>query len=82
MSKRKAMVSGSGVDLLTGSGEVRALMRARDWDGTPLGSTARWPSTLRAVVWRHADLPFRDVDGLGARTHIPLHDAYLPTVGG
>jgi signal transduction histidine kinase len=81
MSKRKAMVSGSGVDLLTGSGEVRALMRARDWDGTPLGSTARWPSTLRAVVGVMLTSRFAMWMAWGPELTFLCNDAYLPTVG-
>ena len=82
MSDRDRTLSGSGVDLLAGSGEVRALMRARDWDATPLGSPGRWPSTLRAVIRVMLTLSFRDVDGLGAGGDVPFcNDAYLPTVG-
>ena len=81
MSKRKTMVSGSGVDLLTGSGEVRALMRARDWDATPLGSPARWPSTLRAVVGVMLTSRFAMWMAWGPELTFLCNDAYLPTVG-
>ena len=81
MSKRETMVSGSGVDLLTGSGEVRALMRARDWDATPLGSPARWPSTLRAVVGVMLTSRFAMWMAWGPELTFLCNDAYLPTVG-
>jgi PAS domain S-box-containing protein len=31
-------------------GAIAALIRARDWRGTPLGPLARWPERLRALV--------------------------------
>ena len=39
-----------GPPLLRGPGEVRALMRACDWQNTPLGPPETWPASLRAVV--------------------------------
>ena len=81
MSKREAMVSHSGVDLLAGSGEVRALMRSRDWDATPLGSPARWPSTLRAVVGVMLTSRFAMWMAWGPELTFLCNDAYLPTVG-
>ena len=81
MSDRDTMVSGSGVDLLAGSGEVRALMRARDWDATPLGSPARWPSTLRAVVGVMLTSRFAMWMAWGPELTFLCNDAYLPTVG-
>ncbi len=40
----------SGPDFLGGGGEVGALMRARDWSASPLGSPAAWPPELRTLV--------------------------------
>jgi PAS domain S-box-containing protein len=37
-------------DFLAGGGEAGALMRARDWSRTPLGSPANWPQSLRTSV--------------------------------
>jgi signal transduction histidine kinase len=75
------MLSGSGVDLLAGSGEVRALMRARDWDATALGSPARWPSTLRAVIGVMLTSRFAMWMAWGPELTFLCNDAYLPTVG-
>jgi hypothetical protein len=36
--------------LFQGPGEVRALMRARDWAATPVGPIETWPQSLRATV--------------------------------
>ena len=82
MSDRDAIVSGSGVDLLAGSSEVRALMRARDWDATPLGSPIGWPSTLRAVVGVvMLTSRFAMWMAWGPELTFLCNDAYLPTVG-
>src|SRR5271169_4483560 len=81
MSRRETMVSGSGVDLLAGPGEVRALMRTRDWDATPLGSPVRWPSTLRAVVGVMLTSRFAMWMAWGRELTFLCNDAYLPTVG-
>jgi signal transduction histidine kinase len=81
MSRRETMVSGSGVDLLAGPGEVRALMRTRDWDATPLGSPVRWPSTLRAVVGVMLTSRFAMWMAWGPELTFLCNDAYLPTVG-
>jgi hypothetical protein len=81
MSDPYTIVSGSGVDLLAGSGEVRALMRARDWEATPLGSPARWPSTLRAVIGVMLTSRFAMWMAWGPELTFLCNDAYLPTVG-
>src|SRR6476620_8228208 len=41
------MVSSAFLD---GGGEMGALMRAKDWTRTPLGSIAEWPQSLRTTV--------------------------------
>ena len=40
----------SRISFLAGGGEMGALMRAHDWQATPLGDPATWPSTLKTVV--------------------------------
>ncbi len=35
---------------LAGGGELGALMRAKDWSGSPLGPPAIWPRSLKTVV--------------------------------
>ncbi|MDX6750666.1 PAS domain S-box protein [Geminicoccaceae bacterium 1502E] len=37
-------------DFLAGGGEMGALMRARDWRGSPLGPPSGWPQSLRTAV--------------------------------
>ena len=36
--------------VLSSGGEVGALMRAKDWSKTPLGSVSSWPQSLRTAV--------------------------------
>jgi PAS domain S-box-containing protein len=47
------MASGAikpGADFLAGGGELGALMRGFDWQGTPLGPPSNWPQSLRMAV--------------------------------
>lgn len=47
------MASGAmkpGPDFLAGGGELGALMRGFDWQGTPLGPPSSWPQSLRMAV--------------------------------
>jgi hypothetical protein len=38
------------VSLLSGSGELGAMMRRHDWTASPLGEPAAWPPSLRSTV--------------------------------
>ena len=57
------------------------MMRAQDWDATPLGSPARWPSTLRAVIGVMLTSRFAMWLAWGPELTFLCNDAYLPTVG-
>jgi signal transduction histidine kinase len=46
----RSAVAAATPDFLSGGGELGALMRARDWSETSLGSPDRWPQSLRTVV--------------------------------
>jgi hypothetical protein len=37
-------------NFLDGGGEMGALMRAHDWENTPLGAPQNWPQSLRSAV--------------------------------
>jgi len=54
---------------LSGGGEVGALMRAKDWSTSPLGSPTTWPQSLRSVV------------GLLLNTKFPMFVAWGPELG-
>ena len=56
-------------------------MRARDWDATPLGSPARRPSSLRAVIGVVRTSRFVMWMAWGPELTFLCNDAYLPTVG-
>ena len=45
-----ATAQANPVSFLAGGGEMGALMRAKDWAKTPLGSRTAWPQSLRTVV--------------------------------
>jgi signal transduction histidine kinase/DNA-binding response OmpR family regulator len=38
------------LNFLAGGGEMGALIRAHDWEATPLGSPAEWPQSLKTAV--------------------------------
>ena len=40
----------AGPGVLAGGGEMAALIRAKDWSGTPLGPVEHWPQSLRTTV--------------------------------
>ena len=70
-----------GPPLLRGPGEVRALMRACDWQNTPLGPPETWPASLRAVVRVMLTSRFAMWMAWGQNLTFLCNDAYLPTVG-
>jgi len=70
-----------GPPLLRGPGEVRALMRACDWEATPLGPPDGWPASLRAVVRVMLTSRFAMWMAWGPDLTFLCNDAYLPTVG-
>jgi PAS domain S-box-containing protein len=37
-------------DFLSNGGELGALMRAKDWSGTPLGAPEHWPTLLKSTI--------------------------------
>ncbi len=68
-------------DLLSGEGDVRALMRACDWSATPLGPPDTWTQSLRAVVRVMLTSRFAMWMAWGPELTFLCNDAYLPTVG-
>jgi len=53
-SSRNALPSpppaAANTDFLQGGGELGALIRAKDWSQTPIGSPETWPQSLRTTV--------------------------------
>ena len=68
-------------EAIAGDGEVRALMRARDWTATPVGSPDAWPQSLRAIVRVMLTSRFAMWMAWGSDLTFFCNDAYLPTVG-
>ncbi len=42
--------TGAGAAFLQGGGELGALIRAKDWSGTPLGPSETWPQSLKTTL--------------------------------
>jgi hypothetical protein len=68
-------------DLFTGSGEMKALMRAKAWAETPLGSPDTWPQSLKTVVQILLSSRFAMWMGWGRDLTFFYNDAYRPTLG-
>ncbi len=66
---------------LVGGGEVKALMRARDWTATPVGPPEVWPQSLRTIVRVMLTSRFAMWMAWGRDLTFFCNDAYLPTVG-
>ena len=66
---------------LVGGGEMRTLVRALDWEATPLGSRDRWPDRLRTAVdmCLSSDLPV--CLSWGSELVCIYNDAYRPMLG-
>ncbi|HSU14820.1 PAS domain S-box protein [Longimicrobium sp.] len=61
-----------------GGGETGALIRARDWSGTPLGPVEAWPPGLRTAVDIMLGCP-QPTSVIWGPGHVQLYnDAYLP----
>jgi PAS domain S-box-containing protein len=70
-----------GVDVLSGGGEMDALLREHDWSQSPLGPPERWSPSLRMATrlmlhTRHPVCIF-----WGPAAAVLYNDAYLPSLG-
>jgi PAS domain S-box-containing protein len=74
--------SGLGVTaVLSGGGEMGALMRATDWSTTPLGPVEEWPQSLRTAVSILLDSRFGMYIAWGPRYAQIYNDGYRPILG-
>ncbi len=71
----------SGDGLFSGSGEMAALMRARDWSATPLGPPSGWDRGLRTVIRIMLTSRYAMWMGWGPELTFFYNDAYGPTLG-
>src|SRR6185503_10856140 len=68
-------------DWLVGGGELGALIRAKDWGSTPLGSIDVWPQSLRSAVSILLPSKAQIVLFWGADLVSIYNDAYRPVFG-
>lgn len=68
-------------DLFSGEGEVRALLRAHDWSGFPIGPPEEWPGPLRATLTLMLDSPLPMRLLWGSELQLLYNDAYIEILG-
>src|SRR3954463_12750178 len=69
-------------DWLSGGGEMRRLVQAKDWTQTPLGPVERWPQSLRTTVSLCLASNF-PISLIWGRACIQIYnDGYWPICGG
>src|SRR5579875_3517298 len=69
------------LDLFAGPGEMSALMRAKDWGTTALGSPAVWPRSLRVAVRILLGSGYPMYIAWGPHFTQLYNDAYRPILG-
>ena len=68
-------------DFLAGGGEMGALMRAKDWSKTRLGSPEDWPQSLKIVIRIMLTSRYAMWMAWGPELIFFCNDAYKPTLG-
>ncbi len=71
----------SGLAFLQGGGEIGALMRARQWTSSGLGSPRGWPQCLRSVVELVLQSKFPMFVAWGENLLLLYNDAYSEILG-
>ena len=66
---------------LSGGGEMGELIRATDWDKTPLGKPEDWPQNLRTTVAMVIENPFGMYIAWGKEYVQLYNDGYRPILG-
>ncbi|HEY8618444.1 PAS domain-containing protein [Phenylobacterium sp.] len=66
---------------LSGGGQVGEMMRAHDWEGSPLGHPASWPQSLRSVVGLLLNSKFPMFVAWGEELGFLYNDAYAEILG-
>jgi len=69
------------LDLMSGGGEMGALMRAHDWAKTPFGPVSQWPQSLRTALRICLDSRFPIVIWWGPELRLLYNDAWRPALG-
>jgi len=68
-------------DFLAGGGDMGALMRAKHWADTPLGTPETWPQSLKTVIRILLTSRYQMWMGWGDDLLFFYNDAYRPTLG-
>ena len=68
-------------DIFPGDSAMAALMRAHDWEATPLGPPATWPEGLKVPLRILLTSRFEMWLGWGEELFFFYNDAYRPTLG-
>lgn len=66
---------------LSGGGEMGALMRAHDWETSPLGKPDTWPQSLRAIVALMINSRYPMFVAWGPELAFLYNDGYAPIFG-
>lgn len=69
------------LDLMSGGGEMGALMRSTDWSKTPFGPVSEWPQSLRTALRICLDSRFPIVIWWGPELRHLYNDAWKPALG-
>lgn len=67
--------------MFAADGAMGALMRAKDWSRTPLGSPDTWPQSLKTVIRVMLTSRYAMWMGWGTDLTFFYNDAYRPTLG-
>lgn len=65
----------------SGEGEIRALLRSRDWSGFSLGPPQAWPSPFKTVLQLMLDSRRPSCLAWGPELHFFYNDAYMEVLG-
>ena len=76
-----SLASVATIELISGGGELSALVRSKDWAQTPLGPIETWPQSLRTVVQIMLGSRYAMWMGWGDHLIFFYNDAYRPTLG-
>ena len=68
-------------DFLAGGGEMGALIRSKDWAGTPLGPIEGWPRSLKTVIFLVLNSRYPMFVWWGRELTNIYNDAYIPMLG-
>ncbi len=74
-------VDAAATTVFAGEGEMRALCRARDWTGTPLGPVEAWPQSLRTAAGITLGSAFPGILLWGPELIQIYNDGYIPFLG-